>query len=126
MAVLSTDAEKLRLLISDVGGDSGTDKIFTDDEIDTFLDLESNLYRAAGVALRTLAANEALVQKRIRFLELSTDGPSVAKELRATADSFDERAERSEDDEVIPTWANFGDSPSTRRNLRLGDEEMDV
>lgn len=116
----TTDKDKVRLLISDTGGDAGTDFIFTDDEVETFLDMEASLYRAAAAALRTLAANEALVQKRIKFLELSTDGASVAKELRAVADSFDDRADDASDDDVIPGIANMGDSFSTVRDLRSG------
>jgi hypothetical protein len=121
----STDKDRVRLLTSDVGGDSNTDFIFTDDEVNTFIALEPNLYRAAALALRTMAANEALVHKRIRFLELSTDGPAVAKELRATATELEGRANESETYDVDPDFANFGDSPFTRRNLRLGIEEVD-
>lgn len=125
MTPLSDDRSKLRLLISDTGGDSGSDYIFNDNEIDTFLEMELVLYRAAATALRTLAANEALVQKRIKFLELTTDGPAVAKELRATATDFETRADASDDDDVLPVFANFGDSPFTRRNRYLGIERDD-
>ncbi len=126
MAPLATDAEKLRLLISDTGGDSGTDYIFNADEIDTFLELEPTLYRAAATALRTLAANEALVQKRIKFLELSTDGPAVSKELRAAAQDFENRADVSDEDDVLPVFANFGDSDFTHRNQLLGLESEEI
>lgn len=96
----STDKDKVRLLISDVGGEDDESFIFTDDEINTFLGMESNLYRAAAVALRTLAANEALVHKRIQFLELKTDGPAVAKELREQATAMEERADATEPMEI--------------------------
>lgn len=117
---MATDAERLRLLISDVGGESGTDYIFDSGEIDTFLEMESNVYRAAAVALRTLAANEALVQKRIKYLELSTDGSSVAEALRKLAADFDNRADTSDDDDVLPAFASMGDSAFTRRDQYLG------
>jgi hypothetical protein len=85
--------EQVRLLISDVGGDSGTSFTFEDDQIQGFLDLqEGNVKRAAASALRTLAANEALVLKRITFLELSTDGGSVAKALVELADKLEQEA----------------------------------
>ncbi len=102
----STRAQ-VRLLISDVGGTSGDDYIFNDDEIASFLEMEAHPYRAAALALRTLAGNEAMLFKRITILELKTDGPAVAKELRELAVSFDKRADdstTSSDDEmyVVP------------------------
>lgn len=116
----SSDKDQVRLLISDTGGDAGTDFIFHDDEIEAFISLEPHLYRAAGLALRTLAANEALVQKRIEYLDLSTDGAAVAKELRELASSLEERADVADDDDVLPEFANMGDSPFTRRDQFLG------
>lgn len=84
-----SDRDKLRLLVSDVGGDSGTSFVFTDEDLDTFLQLRyGNVLLAAALALNTLAANEALVSKRITFLELTTDGPAVAAELRQLAMQF--------------------------------------
>lgn len=60
-----------------------THALFTDDEITTFLNLEDNIIRlAAAQALETTASNESLVQKKIRIMDLSTDGPSVARDLR--------------------------------------------
>lgn len=94
------DKNKVRLLISDIGGSSGTDFIFTDDEIDTFLGMEANqIYKAAGVALRTIAGNEAMVSKRIKFLELETDGPGVADQLLKLAQSFDKKGDESTDED---------------------------
>lgn len=116
-----TSREQLRLLISDVGGDSGSDYVFNDDEIDAFLDMESHVYRAAGLAMRTLAGNEALVFKRITILELKTDGPATAKELRELAKSFDDRADAQEDgDDDGPYVSAMTDSFFTRRDLATG------
>lgn len=118
-----TDAEKVRLLISDVGGESGSDYIFENSQIDGFLEMEGHVYRAAAMALRTLAANEALLFKRITILELKTDGPAVAKELRELAKSFDDRADAfdSDDESADPQIANMGDSMFVRRDLRMGE-----
>src|SRR5688572_3932453 len=70
---LTEPNDQVRLLISDVGGESGDDFLFSDNEILTFLSMEGeNVYKAAAVALRTIAANEAQVMKRIKILELST------------------------------------------------------
>lgn len=88
-----SDQEKVRLLISDVGGDGGEDFIFTDTEIEGFLSLRNgNVMLAAALALRTLAANEALVMKRVTFMQLSSDGPAVAAELSRLANQLTEQA----------------------------------
>lgn len=93
MPPITTDTDRVRLLVSDTGGESGSDYIFDNDEIAGFLDMETHVYRAAALALRTLAGNEALLFKRIEILELKTDGPAVAKELRELAASYDKRAD---------------------------------
>jgi len=84
-----TTVGEVRLLISDVGGADGESFIFTDDEIQTFLNLRlGRVPLAAAMALNAIAANEAQVSKRIKYLELETDGPSVARELRALAAQY--------------------------------------
>lgn len=95
---LTTDVGKVRLLISDV---DMADALFDDDEIGTFLDLEAgNVRRAAATALEAIAGNETLVLKRIRTMDLDTDGPSVAEALRELADSLRDQAdETAADDE---------------------------
>ena len=88
----STDVAKVRSIISDI---DDTDQILNDEVIQAFIDmaLDNNLYRAAAQALFAIAINEVLVQKRITLLDLKTDGPAeaiqlrlVAKELRKIAD----------------------------------------
>lgn len=76
----STSAGRVRLLINDTDTD---DPVFDTDEIAAFLAMEGDDVRlAAASALDVLASNEAMVQKRIRLLDLQTDGPAVAKALR--------------------------------------------
>jgi len=84
---VTTDRGKVRLLITDT---DQANPIFTDEEIDAFLSItqvndENDIRLAAAQALDTIASSEALVQKRIKLLDLSTDGPAVAKELRERA-----------------------------------------
>lgn len=91
---------RVRLLISDIGGKDGKSFIFEDDEVQAFLDERSGAVKlAAADALRTIAGNEAQVQKRITFLELKTDGPAVAKELNALAASLEKAYRDSISDE---------------------------
>lgn len=88
----STNVAKVRLLISDIDDEN---QVFNDQAITAFINmaLDNNLKRAAAGALVTMATNEVLVQKRIKLLDLSTDGPAeanalltLAKQLRDEAD----------------------------------------
>lgn len=89
---IETDRGKVRLLATDTQSDR---VIFDDDEIDAFLAIEGSVFPAAALALETIAANEALVQKRIKLLDLTTDGPAVADALAKRAASLRERAAAS-------------------------------
>lgn len=89
--VIGTDVGKVRLLCRDTDVDNA---LFNDDEINAFLAMESNDVRmAAALALETIAADETLVLKRISLMNLSTDGPAVAKSLRESAQRLREQAE---------------------------------
>lgn len=90
-----TDLARVRLLITDTNENS---PIFQDEEIQEFLDLTgydtgNDVFYAAALALETIARSEALVQKRITILDLSTDGPAVAKELRESAKELRRKSE---------------------------------
>lgn len=87
----STAGAKVRLLISDI---DSTAPIFGDEAIDAFLALsDDSVKRAAATALMVLAANEVLVQKRIRLLDLATDGPAEAEALRKLAEQYRREAD---------------------------------
>lgn len=91
----TTSRGLVRLIISDTTEANAT---FDDAEIDAFLGLEGDLVDlAAARALETIATNEALVQKRIRLLDLTTDGPAVARALREHAAQL--RASHEADDD---------------------------
>lgn len=95
---VSNEQGQVRLLISDVGGSDGKSFLFKDTEIQAFITLSGGVKYAAATALRAIAGNEAQVSKRIKFLELSTDGPAVAKALNELADKFEKEAEDSDED----------------------------
>lgn len=98
----STDAAKVRLLVSDIDLDA---PIFGDEAIDAFLSMAAgNVKRAAASALLVIAANEVLVQKRLRLLDLTTDGPAEANALRQLAAQY--RAEA--DEEAATATGNIG------------------
>lgn len=80
---LGTDAGKVRLLIADSRDDG---HLLEDDEVEAFLTMNTgNLRLAAADALDVIASNEALVQKAMQLLDIRTNGPAVAAELRKHA-----------------------------------------
>lgn len=79
---VSTDRGKVRLLITDV---VEANALFQDAEIDAFLSMNTTVRLSAAAALEVIAASEVLVLKKITNLDLETDGPAVAKELRELA-----------------------------------------
>lgn len=59
--------------------------MLSDADITTFITLEGTDMLAAALGLETIAANEALVQKVIKLLDLQTDGAALATALLARA-----------------------------------------
>ncbi|MCX6024018.1 MAG: hypothetical protein NTZ05_20260, partial [Chloroflexi bacterium] len=83
---VTTDRGKVRLLIPDRDTATVANQFFTDAEIDAFLSMEGdNVKRAAASGLETMASNEAYVQKVIKLLDISTNGPATAASLLARA-----------------------------------------
>lgn len=91
--------DNVRLLIADT---DVTNAVFEDEELDALLALESsNVLRTAAMALETIASSQVQVLKVIRLMDLTTDGASVSRELRARAVALRARAdelEAAEDD----------------------------
>lgn len=111
---VTTDRGKVRLLISDVGGQDGGSFLFRDTEIDAFLTLRgSDVLLAAALALRTIAGNEAQTAKVIKFLDLQTDGAKTAKALLDLADKYEAQADGDVDFDV----AEMGVDVFSRRAL---------
>src|SRR5690606_24312534 len=76
----STPIGQVRLLATDL---DEAEPLFDDEQIGAFLTMEGgNVRLAAALALETIARSEVLVSKKIRTLDLQTDGPAVARELR--------------------------------------------
>ena len=103
---LTTDRGKVRLLCTD---NIVAYEIFDDDDIDAFLSLESSVVKkAAALALETIASSEVLVQKRIRLLELTTDGPAESAELLKRAALLRAQADADEEGDYSPIdWAEL-------------------
>lgn len=109
----STSVNKVRLLIADI---DDTDQVFNDQAIQAFIDmaLDSNLKRAAASALLVMATNEVLVQKRIKLLDLSTDGPAEAEALRKLAQQYRDEADAEEVSGAF-NWAEMIQTPAQYR-----------
>lgn len=99
---LTTERGQVRLLITDTDQDN---PIFQDNEIDFFLNntaVDGNDVNLAGAkAFETIAASEVLVQKKIKLLDLTTDGPAVAKALRESAALLREQSDSEGDIDFI-------------------------
>lgn len=90
---LTVNAGKVRLLIPDT---SATAYVFEDEEIDAFLALETDVRRAAALALETIASSQALTLKVIRILDLQTDGARTSDALLKRAAQLRTQAEEAE------------------------------
>ena len=93
---IATDRGKVRLLIPDR---LATQYMFEDDEIDWFLTAEGSVIKkAAALALETMASDEAYVQKFIKLMDLSTNGPAVADALMKRAGLLRAQADAEAED----------------------------
>jgi len=102
-------------------------EIFSDADITAFMALESdNVRRSAALALETIASSEVLVQKRIRLLEISTDGPAESAALLERARMLRQQADDIEAGESSAIdWAemNLDDFSYRERVIDEGLED---
>ena len=79
----TTPVQQVQALIADVDSEN---PIFTDDQIQLYLDLNGASVRlAAADALDAIAISELMISKVIKTQDLQTDAASLAAELRARA-----------------------------------------
>jgi len=70
--------------------------LLSDSQLQEFLDVEVNdVKMASALALDSIASTQALILKKIKVLDLQTDGPSLAKALREQAESLRTQAQAS-------------------------------
>lgn len=116
----TTDVGKVRLLIADL---DETSPLFEDDQIQAFLDMwASSVFRAAAQAADAIAVSEVLVSKKIKTQDLSTDGPAVAKELRALAETLRMRAAEVDEngDPFVADFVPYEDTLQTSERRAWG------
>ena len=87
----STDAGKVRLLISDT---QDLNHIFEDTEIASFLDISGDPRLAAAMALESIAVSEVLLLKVITTQNLSTHGEKMGRILKELAESLRVRVDQ--------------------------------
>lgn len=76
--------------------------LLTNDNISEILETyEDDVLLSAAAALEIIASNQALVQKKIKTLDLQTDGPAVASSLRAHAKQLREEAEEGTSLDIV-------------------------
>lgn len=87
----STEVMKVRALIPDL---DANDYIFTNLQIDLYLEIYSgNVRRAAAAAINAIAVDEALLLKVVRTDDLSVNGAQVAEVLRKRAKDLNDEAD---------------------------------
>lgn len=67
--------------------------LLSDTAIQAYLDLNDNVRLAAADALDAMATSQAIILKKIKTLDLQTDGPAVADALRAHAKQLRDRVD---------------------------------
>ncbi len=107
----TTPAGQVRLLITAGESNDLDAEIFTEPQIEAFLALEkANVFRAAALALETIAVDQVLVLKVIRTLDVQTDGAAVAKALMARAvmlrERSDDEPDTADDDFAVAEFAD--------------------
>jgi len=84
----ATDIGKVRLHIGDTDVTPASDAIFTDEELQVFLDTEGSVQSAAAMALDAIASSSARLARLLRTMNWSEDTRGVAEELRKQAQAF--------------------------------------
>ena len=85
----------VRSLYGDLVEDDEGNFLFDDETIEDWLELgEGSAYRAAAMACRALAVDQAYLLKVVRTDDLAVDGAKVAAELRIMANDFEAQANR--------------------------------
>lgn len=100
-------ADKVKLVRLLTGDKAADDYIFTDDEMESFLDLSNgNVYYAAADALDAIAANAAYTLKVLTILDVTTNGQATAEAIRASAAALRAKADADAANTIVCGVAN--------------------
>lgn len=99
--------EQVRLLL----GDIGDDQIYTNEQLEAYLALESDsAYLAAAAALKAIAINETLMYRYLRTDDLTVNGVLGATELRKIANDWiarDAEKRASDNDAFVIVYPHY-------------------
>lgn len=100
-------ADKVKLVRLLTGDKAVDDYIFTDDEMESFLELSNgNVYHAAADALDAIAANAAYTLKVLTILDVTTNGQATAEAIRASAVALRAKADADAANTIVCGVAN--------------------
>lgn len=100
-------ADKVKLVRLLTGDKAADDYIFTDDEMESFLELNNgNVYYAAADALDAIAANAAYTLKVLTILDVTTNGQATAEAIRASAAALRAKADADAANTIVCGVAN--------------------
>lgn len=100
-------ADKVKLVRLLTGDKAVDDYIFTDDEMESFLELNNgNVYYAAADALDAIAANAAYTLKVLTILDVTTNGQATAEAIRASAAALRVKADADAANTIVCGVAN--------------------
>lgn len=101
--IITTDIGRVRFRIRDK---NPSNYLFDDEEIAEALVMEGTVKQACALCLETIATNEALIQKVMKTLNLSTDGAKLADSLMKQAKELrDQAAIEGADSTGLFDWA---------------------
>ena len=96
----ASNVNKVRALYGDLVPDDDGEYILDEDTITLYLDVtDSNVLRAAALAVRAISINEVLLKSYLRTDDLTIDGVKGAAELRLMAKDFEARAQEQDSNE---------------------------
>lgn len=111
-------ADKVKLVRLLTGDKAVGDYIFTDDEMESFLELSNdNVYYAAADALDAIAANAAYTLKVLTILDVTTNGQATAEAIRASAVALRAKADADAANTIVCGVANVA-TPQLPTHLR--------
>lgn len=100
-------ADKVKLVRLLTGDKAADDYIFTNDEVESFLELSNgNVYYAAADALDAIAANAAYTLKVLTILDVTTNGQATAEAIRASAAALRTKADADAANTIVCGVAN--------------------
>lgn len=104
-------ADKVKLVRLLTGDKAVDDYLFTDDEMESFLELNNgNVYYAAADALDAIAANAAYTLKVLTILDVTTNGQATAEAIRASAAALRAKADADAANTIVCGVANVATS----------------